>query len=164
MAIKKRRKVSLTVVGRVGVEEIAPVYDQLIPSDQLVITWVGQVATRQRLRETYDDHHFGISMSYLDPCPNSVIEMLACGLPVIMNEGNGVAEVFESGDVIREQLEIDFFEAQTIEAIASVSITEIADFIECKAQNYAAFSRVCQQKFKEHFDLAHAFDAYHNLR
>lgn len=43
--------------------------------------------------EIYRSAHAYLMTKYLDPCPNSVIEALACGLPVVYSASGGVPEL-----------------------------------------------------------------------
>ena len=50
-----------------------------------------------------------ISLSWLDNCPNSVIEAIACGLPVLTSHNGGTSELItESGHIIKVEPDYQF--------------------------------------------------------
>ncbi len=68
------------------------------------------------LPEFYSSCDVGLSPSIFDPCPNSVVEMIACGLPVITTKDSGAAELVKNNDlIIKEDLKLSYMELQTIE-------------------------------------------------
>ena len=71
----------------------------------------------------YRDCDLGLSPSMFDPCPNSVVEMMACGLPVITVGESGASELVEVDElIIYENLGLKYYELQTIDMIPKINI------------------------------------------
>jgi len=61
-----------------------------------------------KLHVVYNSCHFMLCLSYDDPCPNVVIEAIACGLPVVYTNTGGVPEIVaDAGIGVNENIEIN---------------------------------------------------------
>lgn len=49
--------------------------------------------TQEKAPEIYRNSDIYLIMNYLDPCPNTVIEAMSCGLPVVYSASGGVLEL-----------------------------------------------------------------------
>lgn len=72
------RPVELMVVGKVD----AKVKNRLSEADGVTVKWMG-VVPRERIPEIDRSAHILFSSDVNAACPNSVVEALACGLPVV---------------------------------------------------------------------------------
>ena len=68
------------------------------------IRWL-QPQTSVELAKTIKQHDIFITASQSDPCSNSLIEALSCGLPAIALNDGGHAEVIRNGGVLFEKME-----------------------------------------------------------
>lgn len=55
------------------------------------------------LPKFYNKCDFMLNLSYADPCPNVVVEAIACGLPVIAPNTGGIPELVKLQDLIVEE-------------------------------------------------------------
>ena len=84
--------------------------------------FIGDLAS-EKLPEIYNECHIGLSPSIFDPCPNSVAEMMACGLPVITCLESGASELLGIPSLcIKENLNLNFLEFQTIEKLPRINL------------------------------------------
>lgn len=81
---------------------------------------IGKV-TQQRVRLYYASSNYCIHICHLDACPNSVVEALVSGLPVICNNIGGTPEIVgDSGVIVKLDSPFDF---KPIKSMSSVSRT-----------------------------------------
>lgn len=87
-------------------------------SDYVVVTGVYSQQTAPLIYQAADAY---VMMKYLDPCPNTVIEALACGLPILYSASGGVPELVnkEAGLGLPVQEDWNVINVPTPESIAS---------------------------------------------
>jgi glycosyltransferase involved in cell wall biosynthesis len=85
------RPVELMVVG-----EASAALQRQTRSDQIDILWRG-VVKRNEIPEIDRSAHFLFSADVNAACPNSVIEALACGLPVVGHDTGALPELLANG-------------------------------------------------------------------
>jgi len=96
----------------------------------------------------------GLSTSLFDSCPNSVIEMVACGLPVLTTIDSGAAEIIKNDDlIIGEGVDMDYIELQTEESIPKVDIKDWADRVVNVLENRSYYSDAMIQRVSEELDI-----------
>jgi glycosyltransferase involved in cell wall biosynthesis len=92
---KYELKIELMVVGKISDEHKAKI------KSRVPIIWAGTVA-RERIAEIDRSAHLLFSSDLHPACPNSVIEAMACGLPVVAFDTGAVNELVlgDSGRVV----------------------------------------------------------------
>jgi glycosyltransferase involved in cell wall biosynthesis len=94
--------IDVTIVGRVA-QELQKRYDKIISergySTRLTLDWLG-VVSQDKIPAIDQAAHLLYSSDVNPACPNSVIEALACGLPVIAFNTGAISELV-SGDAGR---------------------------------------------------------------
>jgi glycosyltransferase involved in cell wall biosynthesis len=96
-----------------------------------------------------------VMTKYNDPCPNTVLEALACGLPVLYSDSGGVPELVGSDAGIGLDCGGESWDrplVPTTEAIA-VGMMKIA-------QAPDAFASAARQRAVERFDIGHWLDRH----
>lgn len=92
------------------------------------------------LPKFYNSCDVGLSPSMFDPCPNSVVEMMGCGLPVITVKESGASELIQVDDlIIEENLELKYYELQTLEKLPQIDIQKWSIVIEKVLNNYKSY-------------------------
>ncbi len=83
----------LTIAGLVAPEAQAAV--QEVAKARGITDRVRQLGPFSQMQapEIYRSAHAYVMTKYLDPCPNTVIEALACGLPIVYSASGGVPEL-----------------------------------------------------------------------
>lgn len=97
--------------------------------------------------EIYRSAHAYLMTKYLDPCPNSVIEALACGLPVVYSASGGVPELVGPHAGIGVNAPEDF---STIHMPQAGALGEA--MIEV-SKRHNAMAQASRQRAREAFDL-----------
>jgi glycosyltransferase involved in cell wall biosynthesis len=95
----KPQKIELMVVGRVS-PDLMRQYEQRLAGDngagEISINWAGLVPA-ERIPEIDRAAHLLYSSDINPACPNSVIEALACGLPVVSFDTGALPELVTPG-------------------------------------------------------------------
>jgi len=94
---KHSLQVELMVVGKITDEHKA----QVASKTNIAINWIGSVP-RDRIPEIDRSAHLLFSADLNAACPNSVVEALACGLPVLSFDSGGLKELVpgDSGRIV----------------------------------------------------------------
>jgi glycosyltransferase involved in cell wall biosynthesis len=109
----------------------------------------------------YSSCDVGLSPSLFDPCPNSVVEMVACGLPVITLKESGATEIINHPDlIIEEDINLDFMELQTVEKLPTLNIDKWCNVIEKILDNKSHYSECMLTRVEEDLDINIVADRY----
>lgn len=106
------------------------------------------------LPSIYGSMDVGLSPSLFDPCPNSVIEMMACGLPVLTTEASGAAELVpDIRFVIPENIKFGFIESHNCIKIPKVNAIKWCLAIESILETQMDFSQIVIDHAREKFSI-----------
>jgi len=123
----------------------------------------GRVAS-ELLPKFYNACDVGLSPSMFDPCPNSVIEMMACGLPVISVLESGASELVEASDLlIKENLEMKYYELQTIESIPRIDVIKWSKKVEQVLDNKNKYDELMLERIEKELDIKIVAKKYANF-
>lgn len=112
------------------------------------ITFTGPY-TQQQAPEVYRAADAYVMTKHNDPCPNTVLEALAAGLPVLYSDNGGVPELVGTDAGIALPCAEDW---ETPRVPAPEAVGEGMLRI---ASNHAAFSTEARRRAVERFDIAH---------
>jgi glycosyltransferase involved in cell wall biosynthesis len=152
----ERQKVELQIVGRVA-EAVRQKWEQRAVDEkrlaQVEFNWVGQ-APPERIPEIDRSAHLFYSADVNAACPNSVIEALACGLPVVAFDSGALPELVtpQSGQVVPYGGDPWRLEPPDVAGLAAASI-RILD-------NQADFRRGARARAEEVFGLDAMVEGY----
>lgn len=114
-----------------------------------------------RLPSIYAACDLGLSPSLFDPCPNSVVEMVSCGLPVLTTSASGAAEIIKNPElIITEDLDFDFMELQTAEAIPLIDIPAWSEAVVSALDNRIKLSHSMLRRVEEEIDIKIVAERY----
>ncbi len=152
-------KVELWIVGKVASstkEHWEGWLSEQGQKNSLKIKWIGTVDHRQ-IAEVYQQAHFLFSADINAACPNSVIESIACGTPVLGYDTGALKEILgdEAGVVVPYGGDHWSIEAPDINVLAEGSVKLINSLDE-----YKESSRSRAENF---FDLEQMVDKYVDL-
>ena len=124
------QKVELQIVGRVS-PDLKRLYDERIAgqaSGSVSINWAGLVPT-ERIPEIDRGAHLLYSSDINPACPNSVIEALACGLPVVSFDTGALPELVpaSAGRVVSYGGDPWRLDPPDVEALAHASVEVLTD-------------------------------------
>ena len=96
----------------------------------------------------------GLSPSLYDPCPNSVSEMMACGLPVISTSASGAAElILENELLVEENLPLEYTEFYVYSKLPKINIFRWKNAIYNVFENQKLYSEFVLQRAKRKLDI-----------
>ncbi len=106
------------------------------------------------LLKFYSSCDVGLSLCIFDSCPNSVVEMMGCGLPVITNSQSGASELLKHKDlIVLDEFDIDFIEIQTAEKLPIVDIVKWSESIEKVLEKKRLYSDYILQRVEEELNI-----------
>lgn len=110
--------------------------------------------TQATAPELYQRADILVHTKYNDPCPSTVIEALACGLPVVYSASGGVPELVgpEAGEGVASELSWEEDLPPDPVALAS-AVAQVA-------QEWRSRSEAARQRAVEHLDLRGWVDAH----
>lgn len=113
-------------------------------NDYVVVTGV---YSQQKAPLIYQAADAYVMMKYLDPCPNTVIEALACGLPILYSASGGVPELVskEAGLGLSVQEDWNVVNVPTPESVANGMLKV--------AENHVSMSKAARQRAIDQFAL-----------
>ena len=104
--------------------------------------------------EIYKECHIGISPAIFDPCPNSVVEMMACGLPVISCLESGASELISIPELcIDEGLKLNYLEFQTVESLPKICLNKWGNVILNVLENYSLYQDKIHEQVQKRLDI-----------
>lgn len=104
--------------------------------------------TQQDAPAVYQACDAYVMTKYLDPCPNTVLEAMACGLPVLYSASGGVPELVGSEAGVGLPVPEDW------DRIHLPTAQEIGQGMLSIAQDGDAISRLARTRAVAHFDIA----------
>ena len=156
---KKYKNIKLHVIGKIDILTKR----KILTLDNSNVIFHGQIQNNL-LPRFYSSCDIGLSPSLFDPCPNSVVEMVACGLPVVSTKESGAAEIINNKDLlIREHVELNYKELQTISKLPNLNIDRWCKIIECILDNKIFYSNLMLKRVKEDLDIkitAHKYASF----
>ena len=149
--------IKLHVLGNLDVLTTELINTMNLNSD---IIFHGRVESEE-LPSMYTACDVGLSPSLFDPCPNSVVEMLGCGLPVLTTSESGAAELVKHKDMIlKEDVELKYHEVHTAEKIPSVDYSQWASAIRRILKNKQYYKEKALERISEELDIKIAAQKY----
>jgi glycosyltransferase involved in cell wall biosynthesis len=150
--IKHNLLVELMVVGRISDEHKAQVQSRA----HVPVKWMGAVA-RERIPEIDRSAHLLFSADLNPACPNSVIEAMACGLPVVAFDTGALNELVlnDSGRLVPYGSDPWKIEQPDIPALANAAVGILKD--------QERFSKNVRAQAESAFGLDKMVDSYLNF-
>lgn len=110
--------------------------------------------TQEEAPSVYRNADAYVMTKHNDPCPNTVLEALAAGLPVLYSDSGGVPELVgtEAGIALPCVEDWDIPRAPTAEAVGEGMLRIAA--------NHKIFSAAARRRAVERFDIAHWIDRH----
>jgi glycosyltransferase involved in cell wall biosynthesis len=101
--------------------------DCKVPNDPAIKAF-GSVKKRSELASIYRASNYLVHICHLDACPNSVVEALVCGLPVLSNNIGGTPELVGSdGIILPLDQPFNFKPVSSIDRVVPIDLDILAD-------------------------------------
>ena len=157
---KKYPKIKLHVIG--PIDKLTR--KELIDIDCSSVQFYGELNFEQ-IKEIYKISDIGLSMCFFDACPNSVIEMMASGLPVVTTEISGAFELvdYQSCFGVPENIDYIFTELQTTRKLPQISIKKWSNKIIEILENKVQYENMIKEIFEKKLDIKIIAKKYANL-
>ena len=154
--MNRNRKSVLHVVGKID----SVTLKEVSTLDRSNCIFHGQLEEKEIIL-LYSKMHIGVSPSIFDPCPNSVVEMLACGLPVISTQKSGAAELVNNPDmIVNEPIEMEYLEFQNPEMLPKICVNSWITTINKILTKYSYYRLKTWQNANSHFDIKKTANEY----
>lgn len=112
----------------------------------------------------YSKCHIGLSLCIFDSCPNSVLEMMACGLPVITNSNSGATELINCEDLsVEDNFNINYMELHDVNKIPHINTLEWFGVIEKIMKNQGMYSKLMLQRVNKELNISCVSKKYADL-
>ena len=105
------------------------------------------IDSNYKMVEIYQSSDVYLTTKYLDPCPNSVIEAMACGLPIIYSNSGGIPELVGDKCGIGLDVPLDWEKIHVPEPLA------IAESMHKIYYSFEEMSLESRNRALEKFDL-----------
>jgi len=132
----KRLKETLEVFNRLDSSYRLRIFgDPDEPVDGMDRVAFGKVPSFEAVREIYRDATVFLHLAWLDCCPNSVVEALSLGIPVVCGNQGGTRELVETtngGFVAPTDAEFDYGDLELYNPPPINGIDEIVEYIQAK--------------------------------
>lgn len=114
------------------------------------------------LPKVYNKCDFMLNLSYADPCPNVVVEAMACGLPVIAPNHGGIPELVGDAQLlIDEQINMRSFQPRFIyRELPLINPNPYVEKIDNLLAHLPYYSEKMRARALEKFDISEVSDAY----
>lgn len=117
------------------------------------VEFLGHVKSED-LPKLYAGCDIGLSPSLFDPCPNSVIEMMASGLPVITTQASGAAELIGHDDLmVAEAVSLEHMALQTAGKIPRIDLEKWQERVFYCLEHQQELGGFILERARTHFDI-----------
>jgi len=116
----------------------------------------------QHLPEIYNKCDFMLNLSYADPCPNVVIEAMACGLPVIAPNSGGIPELIATKELlVDENIDVfEFYPMYCYEDLPQINPTKYVEKIKYVINNLERLSLYSRERVENNFNINKVVEEY----
>lgn len=114
------------------------------------------------LPSVYNKCDFMLNLSYADPCPNVVVESIACGLPVIAPNSGGIPELVKYKElIVEEDINMNDFQPRFIyRDLPLINSDKYIDKILKIVENLDYFSIKMRERAEKYFNIDKVADQY----
>jgi glycosyltransferase involved in cell wall biosynthesis len=96
----------------------------------------------------------GLSLCFFDACPNSVVEMIGCGLPVLTNKESGASELIkEESLIISENIKFEYLPLYDFNWLPKINLEKWAEKIEFILDNKTSLKEKMLKRVDEELDI-----------
>lgn len=122
----------------------------------------------EELPKFYNKCDFMLNLSYADPCPNVVIEAMACGLPIVAPNSGGIAEEVAFDELLVKEsfYKPNYFPEWTSWVYSELPQIDVKDYVEkCVfvTENLSEYSSKIRQRVEDHFNINEVVKKYINF-
>lgn len=106
------------------------------------------------LPQIYAEADLGLSLCLFDACPNSVVEMIGCGLPVLTNKESGASELIkEDSLIISENIKFGYLPLYDFNWLPKINLEKWAEKIEFILDNKISLKEKMLKRVDEELDI-----------
>jgi len=146
---KKYSKVRLHIIGELDYLTTESIKDLNLDS----CIFHGNINS-SLLPHIYADADLGLSLCLFDACPNSVVEMIGCGIPVLTNQESGASELIkEESLTISENIKFEYLPIYDNEWLPKINLEEWAKKIEFIMDNKNSLKEKMLMRIEEELDI-----------
>ncbi|GAB4392178.1 MAG: hypothetical protein Tsb005_05110 [Gammaproteobacteria bacterium] len=113
--------------------------------------------TQENAVNIYNSADCYIMTKHNDPCPNTVLEALACGLPVIYSNSGGVPELV--GDKAGIAIEC----AQSWEEVPALKVEDIANAMLAIISKHSNYAQAARERAVSKFDIHYWIERHRHI-
>ena len=154
---RENPNVELCIAGTLGREHARPIYDQFHQkgiSKKLQI--IGSYA-QNTAENIYQKANAFVILKHNDPCPNTVIEAMACGLPIVYSNTGGIPELVGPNAGI--PLDCD----GAFDSISIPGLDSVADGMRLVIEHGTKMGLKAREKAIEDFNLEHWLNRHQQI-
>ena len=150
IVIKRGYKFNLIIAGKI--DKITLILIKKIINDLGIKNFVRYIGkyNQNNAPKVYQSSHVYVMLKYKDPCPNTVIEAMSCGMPILFSMSGGVPELVDKKCGLGLKVKNSWKEKKIVPEYDDIANGMIKIY-----KNYKFMSKNARKRAVEKFDIKH---------
>ena len=148
--VKRGYKFNLLIAGKI--DKITLTLIKKVMNDlglKNFVKYIGRY-NQNNAPKVYQSSHVYVMLKYKDPCPNTVIEAMSCGMPILFSMSGGIPELVDKKCGLGLKVKDSWKEKKIVPKYNDIANGMIEIY-----KNYKFMSKNARKRAVEKFDIKH---------